>query len=245
MSERDLDDLLLRLRDTANPIDAVSAAEARVLDRLDRTMESRPRALRAAFRSARRTALALVALGGVATGAAATAAIAVALPASDPAPAPEPTTLTAEPANPTRLPFAAVERSAQRPGGSDRRVFAALAGQHPGMRPDDARGIVAADGTRAWVLPGRSHTCFGAANRDGTGFTCATNARAAAGALSVAEVARDGTVRAVYLVPDDVVAARAGGREFRPESNLVVVTHDEGAPVTFVTEDGSRATRSN
>lgn len=242
MSERDLDDLLRGLRDTANPLDAVAEAEARVLDRLDRTMESRPRALRAAFRSARRTMLALVALGGVATGAAATAAIAAALPSSDGPAASKPSEIRAAPANPSTLPFSAVERSTQRPDGNVRRVFRALAAQHPGLQSDDARGIVAADGTQAWVLPGSSHTCFGATNREGAGYTCETNARAASGALAAAEVLEDGSVRAVYLVPDDVVAARVGGREFRPRNNLVVVTYPEGTPVTLITEDGSRAT---
>ncbi len=237
MSERDLDDLLLGLRDTANPLDALADAEARVLDRLDRTMESRPRALRAAFRSARRTVLALVAVGGVATGAAATAAIAIAGPWNDPAPI----EIVADPANPDRIVFSAVARSTQRPDAQHRRIFLGLTHAAPDIRPDDARGVRTADGTQAWVIPGPTRTCFGADNDDGTGFTCTSNARVVRGGLSSASVDVDGTVQAIYLVPDQIESARAAGRTFTPHDNLIAMSYPAGSTVTFTTKSGDRS----
>lgn len=234
MSERDLDDLLHGLLDATNPPDALGAAEARVLDRLDRAMASRPRALRAAFRSARRTVLALVAVGGVATGAAATAAIAIAMPSAGGGPI----ELVADPANPERIAFRAVEQSTQVPGAAERAIFRSLARKAPDLRLEDVRGVRAADGTQAWVLPGPTRTCFGADNDDGTGFTCTSNARAIKGGLSTAAVDSEGTVRAIYLVSDDVTSATAAGRRFAPHDNLVVMTYPSGSTVTFTTKSG-------
>jgi len=208
MSERDLDDLLHGLLDATNPPDALGAAEARVLNRLDQTMESRPRALRAAFRSARRTMIALVAVGGVATGAAATAAIAIAMPSAS-----EGTIeIVADPANPSRIAFTAVKQSTQEPDKRKLAIFRELTRDAPGVRPGDARGVRASDGTQAWVIPGPTRTCFGADNGDGTGYSCTSNASVIRGGLSSAAIDTEGTVRAIYLVPDDVVSASAAGQ---------------------------------
>ncbi len=234
MSERDLDDLLHGLLDATNPPDALGAAEARVLDRLDRTMQSRPRALRAAFRSARRTVLALVAVGGVATGAAATAAIAIAMPSASEGRI----EIVADPANPSRIAFSAVKQSTQPPDRRRLALFRALTRDAPGVRPEDARGVRAADGTQAWVIPGPTRTCFGADNDDGTGYTCTSNARVIRGGLSSASVDTEGTIRAIYLVPDDVVSASAGGQSVAPHNNLVVMSYPSGSTVTFTTKSG-------
>lgn len=234
MSERDLDDLLYGLLDATNPPDELGAAEARVLNRLDQTMASRPRALRAAFRSARRTMLALVAVGGVATGAAGTAAIAIAMPSATEGRI----EIVADPANPGRIAFSAVKRSTQQPSRSQAVIFRDLARDFPGIRPEDARGVRASDGTQAWVIPGPDRTCFGADNDDGTGYTCTSNARVIKGGLSTAAVDTDGTVHAIYLVPDDVSTATAGGQRFAPHNNLVVMTYPSGSTVTFTTTSG-------
>jgi hypothetical protein len=239
VSERDLDDLLYGLLDATNPPDALGAAEARVLDRLDRTMESRPRALHAAFRSARRTVLALVAVGGVATGAAATAAIAIAMPSATEGRI----EIVADPANPERIAFTAVKQSTQEPDQRKRALFRALARDAPGVRPDDARGVRASDGTQAWVIPGPTRTCFGADNADGTGYTCTSNASVLRGGLSSAAVDTEGTVRAIYLVPDDVASATAGGQTVAPRNNLVVMTYPSGSTVTFTTKSGDVTSR--
>lgn len=238
MSERDLDDLLYGLLDTANAPEELSAAEARVLNRLDQTMASRPRALRAAFRSARRTMLALVAVGGVATGAATTAAIAFAMPSTDEATI----EVVAHPANPSQVVFSAVKRSTQQPNARERAMFRELTRDAPGVRPEDARGIHASDGTQAWVVPGPTRTCFGADNGDGTGYTCTSNANVIRGALSAADVNTEGTVRAIYLVPDDVVSASAAGQTVTPHNNLVVVSYPAGTTVTFTTKSGDVTT---
>ncbi len=241
MSERDLDDLLLFLRETANPADEAAASEARVLDRLDRTLASRPHALRAAFRSTRRCALALVAAAGVATGAAATAGIALALPSDPP---PSEVTFPVDPANPTRLSLSAVERSTQRPSRSFRALLERLSARTLGSDPADARGIRAQDGTQAWVLAGPGRTCFSVDNVEGSGVSCASNARAARGGLAAATVV-DGMVQAVYLTPDDVVSAEAGGRTFRPHNNLLTITHPVGTPVTFTMKSGDTTVQRN
>jgi hypothetical protein len=234
MSERDLDDLLHGMLDATNPPDALGAAEARVLNRLDQTMESRPRALRAAFRSARRTMIALVAVGGVATGAAATAAIAIAMPSAS-----EGTIeIVADPANPSRIAFTAVKESTHEPDQRTLAMFRALTRDAPGLRPGDARGVRASDGTQAWVIPGPTRTCFGADNSDGTGYTCTNNANVIRGALSSAEVNNEGTIRAVYLVPDQVVTATASGQSVAPHNNLVVISYPAGSTVTFKTKSG-------
>ncbi|MFA4929642.1 MAG: hypothetical protein WC558_14080, partial [Patulibacter sp.] len=180
MSERDLDDLLLGLRDTANPLDAVAEAEARVLNRLDRTMESRPRALRAAFRSARRTMLALVAVGGVATGATATAAIAIAMPGERS----RPMEFLAAPANPEQIAFSALNQSTERPSASQLSAFRVLERSSPGIRVDDARIVRASDGSQAWVIPGPARTCFGVENQEGAGTVCKSNSSVVRGGLS-------------------------------------------------------------
>lgn len=234
MSERDLDDLLHGMLDATNPPDALSAAEARVLNRLDQTMASRPRALQAAFRSARRTMIALVAVVGVATGAAATAAIAIAMPSAT-----EGTIeIVADPANPSRIAFTAVKKSTQQPSRSQQAIFRDLARDSPGLRADDARGIRASDGTQAWVIPGPNRTCFGADNDDGTGYTCTSNASVIRGGLSSAAIDTEGTVRAIYLVPDDVVSASAAGQSAAPHNNLVVMSYPSGSTVTFKTKSG-------
>lgn len=241
MSERDLDDLLYGLLDATNPPDELGAAEARVLNRLDQTMASRPRALRAAFRSARRTMLALVAVGGVATGAAGTAAIAIAMPSATEGRI----EIVADPANPERIAFTAVKQSTQEPNEVQRAMFRALTRRTPGIRPEDARGVRASDGTQAWVIPGPDRTCFGAANDDGTGVTCTSNARVIKGGLSTAAVDTDGTVRAIYLVPDGVIAASASGQRFAPHNNLVVMTYPSGSTVTFTTASGDVTAHRN
>lgn len=234
MSERDLDDLLYGLLDATNPPDELGAAEARVLNRLDQTMASRPRALRAAFRSARRTMLALVAVGGVATGAAATAAIAIAMPSAS-----EGTIeIVADPANPERIAFTAVKQSTQKPDRVQRVIFRELARNAPGLRLEDVRGVRASDGTQAWVLPGPTRTCFAADNDDGTGYTCASNASVIRGALSTASVDTEGTVHAIYLVPDDVISASAGGQSAAPHNNLVAMSYPSGSTVTFKSKSG-------
>lgn len=234
MSERDLDDLLYGLLDATNPPDALSAAEARVLNRLDQTMASRPRALRAAYRSARRTMIALVAVGGVATGAAATAAIAIAMPSAS-----EGTIeIVADPANPERIAFTAVKQSTQEPDKRTLAMFRALSRDAPGIRPADARGIRASDGTQAWVVPGPTRTCFGADNGDGTGYTCTSNANVIRGGLSSAGIDTEGTIRAVYLVPDEVVSATAAGQTVGAHNNLVAMAYPAGSTVTFKTKSG-------
>lgn len=239
MSERDLDDLLYGLLDATNPADELGAAEARVLNRLDQTMASRPRALRAAFRSARRTMLALVAVGGVATGAAATAAIAIAMPSAR-----EGTIeIVADPANPSRIAFTAVKKSTQEPDKRKLVMFRELTRDAPGLRPEDARGVRASDGTQAWIIPGPTRTCFGTDNDDGTGYTCTSNASVIRGGLASASVDTEGTVRAIYLVPDDVVSASAGGQRFAPHNNLVAMSYPAEATVTFTTKSGDVTSR--
>lgn len=240
MRDYDLDEHLSHLRDAAAAPAQEDEIVARLVDRLDLEFElSRP-TVRDAFRGARRTLLALVAFGGVITGAAATGAIAIA--ADRPAPAPVQETAEAVDANPTKIAYAAVSASDRRPAGRVKALLTVAARNYDDLDIADARGITAVDGTRAWVVTGTAHTCFGAQNEDGTGYACETNALARRGALSTAAVDGSGKVRAIYLVPDDVLAITAGGATFRPTNNLVAATYDEGDPVTIVRAGGSITT---
>lgn len=234
MPDRDIDDLLLDLREAASPAGSEAIAEARLVERLDRTFSRSDRSLRGAFRSARRTMLALVAVGGVVTGAAATGAIALAAMPSDS----QRTAFAAEAANPTRVAYATVAKSTQTPSRDVKRIFGVLSQRYKDIDPANARGIKAADGTQAWVLPGTARTCFGTENADGTGYTCVSNARAAVGSLFSGTVLDDGTVRAIYLVPDDVVEVATEGRTVKPTNNLAVVTYREGSVVTMTADNG-------
>jgi hypothetical protein len=242
MPDDHLDDLLRELRSVADPDGPGDDAERRLVARLDRTLGAQDRSLRAGFRNARRAVLAIVAAAGIAAGAAGGAAVALAAGGTGAPGTAQGGELRADPANPSRVAYAAVERSTVRPTGRTRVLLGVLARRFPDVDLAAARGIEAADGTRGWVVPGRKHTCFGAENDDGTGYTCVSNARARLGALSTAAVSPDGRIRAIYLVPDGVDRLEADGRTFRPRGNLVVATYGEDAPVTIVTGSGTTTT---
>lgn len=242
MPDDHLDDLLRELRSVADPDGPGADAERRLVARLDRTLGAQDRSLRAGFRNARRAVLAIVAAAGIAAGAAGGAAVALAAGGTGAADGAQGAELRADAANPSRVAYTAVTRSEVRPEGRTRVLLRVLARRFPDVDLAAARGIEAADGTRAWVVPGRKHTCFGAQNDDGTGYTCVANARARLGALSTAAVGSDGRIRAIYLVPDDVDRLEADGQAFRPRGNLVVATYGEQAPVTIVTGSGRATT---
>lgn len=243
MPDHDIDDLLRALREVADPHGPDEEAERRLLTRLDGTFATPDHSLRSGFRNARRAVLAIVAAVGVLTGAAGTAAVAIAAGgATNGTVVPRSSTTAGSAANPDAVSYAAVTRSEVRPSGRTRVLLRVLTRRFPDVDPGAARGIKAADGTQAWVIPGTKHTCFGADNDDGTGYTCVANARARLGALSTAAVGPDGRIRAIYLVPDDVERLEADGRTFRPEGNLIVASYAETTPVTLVTEDGTATT---
>jgi hypothetical protein len=242
MPDDHLDDLLRELRSVADPDGPGVDAERRLVARLDRTLGTPDRSLRAGFATARRAVLAIVAALGILVGAAGGAAVALAANGTEKPGQTQGGVVRAGSANPTTVSYAAVRRSDLRPRGRTRVLLGVVSRRFPDVDLAAARGIRAADGTRAWVVPGSKHTCFGADNTDGTGYTCVSNARARLGALSTAAGGPDGRIRAIYLVPDDVARLEADGRTFRPRGNLVVAAYGEDVPVTLVTRGGTATT---
>ncbi len=133
--------------------------------------------------------------------------------------------------------YAALERSRQKPTARVAEMHQVLAARYPDLGGRAIRGLKAADGTQAWVVSGSKHTCLGADNSDGTGYTCRTNDEALDG-ITVAEKRADGTQRTVVLVPDDIGSVTAGGRVAATRNNLVVAEHQVGAAVQANPSDG-------
>lgn len=133
--------------------------------------------------------------------------------------------------------YNALERSAQKPTDRVAQMQQVLAARYPDLAGRTTRGLKAADGTQAWVVSGSKHTCLGADNSDGTGYTCRTNDEALDG-ITVAEKRADGTQRSVLLVPDDIASVNAGGRVAAAKNNLVVAEHQVGAVVQANPSDG-------
>ena len=138
--------------------------------------------------------------------------------------------------------YNALERSAQKPTARAAEMQKVLATRFPDLAGRATRGLKAADGTQAWVVSGSKHTCLGADNSDGTGYTCRTNDEALDG-ISVAEKRPDGTQRSVLLVPDDIASVTAGGRVAPAKNNLVVAEHRVGAVVQANPSDGGSSFR--
>lgn len=126
--------------------------------------------------------------------------------------------------------YNALERSTQRPTARVAQMQQVLAARYPDLAGRATRGLKAPDGTQAWVVSGSKHTCLGADNSDGTGYTCRPNDEALDG-ITVAEKRADGTQRTVVLVPDDIASVTAGGRVAAAKNNLVVAEHRVGAAV--------------
>lgn len=133
--------------------------------------------------------------------------------------------------------YNALERSAQKPTSRVAAMQKVLAARYPDLTGRPTRGLKAADGTQAWVVSGNKHTCLGADNSDGTGYTCRPNDEALDG-IAVAEKRADGTQRSVLLVPDDIASVNAGGRVAAAKNNLVVAEHPVGAVVQANPSDG-------
>lgn len=133
--------------------------------------------------------------------------------------------------------YNALERSTQRPTARVAEMHRVLAARYPDLAGRAVRGLKAADGTQAWVVSGGKHTCLGADNSDGTGYSCRTNDEAFDG-ISVAEKRADGSQRSVLLVPDDIASVTAGGRVATAKNNLVVAEHPVGAVVQANPSDG-------
>lgn len=133
--------------------------------------------------------------------------------------------------------YTAVSRSSQLPTARVAQMHAVLAARYPDVVGRPIRGIKAADGTQAWVVSGTKHTCFGADNSDGTGYSCVANLDADEG-VSIAETRRDGSERSVILVPDQVGSVSVAGARTAATNNLVVVEHLTGATVQAHPTDG-------
>jgi hypothetical protein len=133
--------------------------------------------------------------------------------------------------------YNALERSAQKPTARVAQMQRVLAARYPDLTGRSVRGLKAADGTQAWVVSGSKHTCLGADNSDGTGYTCRPNDEALDG-ITVAEKRPDGTQRTVLLVPDDIASVTAGGRVAAAKNNLVIAEHRVGATVQANPSDG-------
>lgn len=138
--------------------------------------------------------------------------------------------------------YNALERSKQKPTARVAEMQQVLAARYPDLAGRATRGLKAADGTQAWVVSGSKHTCLGAENSDGTGYTCRTNDEALDG-ITVAEKRDDGTQRTVLLVPDDIASVTAGGRVAPARNNLVVAEHQVGAAVQANPSDGASSFR--
>lgn len=138
--------------------------------------------------------------------------------------------------------YNALERSAQKPTARVAQMQQVLAARYPDLAGRTTRGLKAADGTQAWVVSGSKHTCLGADNSDGTGYTCRPNDEALDG-ITVAEKHADGTQRTVLLVPDDIASVTAGGRVAAAKNNLVVAEHAVGAAVQANPSDGGSSFR--
>lgn len=138
--------------------------------------------------------------------------------------------------------YNALEHSAQKPTARIAQMQRVLAARYPDLAGRATRGLKAADGTQAWVVSGSKHTCLGADNSDGTGYTCRPNDEAFDG-ITVAEKRADGTQRSVLLVPDDIASVTAGGRVAAAKNNLVVAEHPVGAAVQANPSDGGSSFR--
>lgn len=138
--------------------------------------------------------------------------------------------------------YNALERSVQKPTARVAEMQKVLATRYPDLAGRATRGLKAADGTQAWVVSGSKHTCLGADNSDGTGYTCRTNDEAFDG-ITVAEKRPDGTQRSVLLVPDDIASVSASGRVAPAKNNLVVAEHRVDAVVQANPSDGASSFR--
>lgn len=160
-------------------------------------------------------------------------------PASSPVPLGTP--VTDVPVRPAPH-YNALERSTQKPTARVAQMQQVLAARYPDLTGRAVRGLRAADGTQAWVVSGSKHTCLGADNSDGTGYTCRTNDEAQDG-ITVAEKRADGSQRTIVLVPDDIASVTAGGRVAPARNNLVVAEHRVGAAVQANPSDGGSSFR--
>ncbi len=133
--------------------------------------------------------------------------------------------------------YRAAERSTQKPTGRVLEMHRVLATRYPDLVGRPVRGLKAADGTQAWVVSGAKHTCLGADNSEGTGYSCRPNGEAQDG-ISVAERRQDGTQRTVALVPDEIGSVSASGSRVAAENNLVVAEHRTGAALQANPTDG-------
>ncbi|MBF6621058.1 MAG: hypothetical protein ITG02_12620 [Patulibacter sp.] len=187
--------------------------------------------------SNRKAATAVAVLIAAGAGTATATTIAGSSPAGPAAPAPDVSAPVVDVAEHPAPRYTAVARSAQPATRRVAEMHAVLAVRYPDVAGRPVRGIRAADGTQAWVVTGPKHTCFGADNGDGTGYSCRANVSADEG-LSIVETRRDGTARSVILVPDRVASVDVAGARTAATNNLVVVEHLVGATVRATPSDG-------
>lgn len=135
--------------------------------------------------------------------------------------------------------YSALEASTEHPGARVKEMIGVISRRF-GVDVARARGVTAADGTHVWIVPGREHLCLGVDNSDGTGYSCATTERAAAGGLASAATSSDGSVHVVYLVPDEITGLDVAGSMVVADHNLVVADLDKGDTVTATHRDGTR-----
>lgn len=133
--------------------------------------------------------------------------------------------------------YNALERSAQKAPARVAQAQQVLAARYPDLAGRAARGLKAADGSQAWVVTGSKHTCLGAENSEGIGYSCRPNDEALDG-ISVAEKRPNGVQRSVLLVPDDIASVSADGRVASATNNLVVTEHRVDAVVKANPSDG-------
>lgn len=138
---------------------------------------------------------------------------------------------------------AAAARSGEDPTARVEEMTEVMAQRFPDLADAETTGIEAPDGTQTWVISGDEHTCFGADNSGGTGYTCGTNALAASTPLSLMASRADGTTRGVFLVPDAVRALTVDGETVTPTRNVVVVDDlEQDTALRAVRRDGTAVT---
>lgn len=135
--------------------------------------------------------------------------------------------------------YAAYARSDQRPTGRVRAMIDVINREFD-VNPNQARGVTTVDGKQAWIIPANDGLCFGADDGEGTGYSCATVAELVDDPTVMSAADSDGSVRAVFLVPDATVALEVAGRRFDASNNTVVAHYERGATVTRVDRDGTR-----
>lgn len=108
------------------------------------------------------------------------------------------------------------------------------------INPHDARGTTTAEDDPAWIIPGKNGLCFGATDDTGVGYTCGSVEALTENPVMMSAADTNGSVRAVYLVPDQTIALEAQGKRFAATNNTVTAYFKRGAKVIRVDRDGSR-----